>query len=91
MQSTLHAVEGQESERALPGGTGTVVGGFRVALEEAVQHDLVAILVGVGEVQNEGGVGVETANVGAVSAAGKYPETRRHIPVETRNVNIACE
>ena len=47
MQPGLHAIHGEEPEYALPLVADAVVEGFGVALEEAVEHDLVAVLVGV--------------------------------------------
>ena len=39
------------------------VAGFRVALEEAVEHDLVAVLIGIGPVQHVRRVGLEPADL----------------------------
>ena len=79
VQPRLHAVQCQEPERPLPLGAGAVIRGFGVALVEPVEHNLVAVLVGVGEVQHEGRVGFEPLDVGRTAAARQYRESRGHI------------
>jgi hypothetical protein len=89
VQPGLQTVEGQVAKCLLV----LVAGADRsgVALEEPVQHDLVAVLVCVGEVQHERRVGLEPSNVVGAAAAGDHGEPRRHIRVESRQVHIGVQ
>lgn len=60
------------------------------ALEEAVEHDLVAFLVSVGEMQDEGRIRLEPPDVGSVPA-GNHREARRHVRVEARQMKVVFE
>jgi hypothetical protein len=89
VQPGLQAVEGQIAKCLLV----LVAGADRsgVALEEPVEHDLLAVLVGVGEVQHECRVGLEPADVGGATAAGNDGEPRRHVTVKPRHVDAGLQ
>ena len=75
----------------MPPVTQSVVGGFGVTLEEPVEHDLVAVLIGVGEVQHIGGVGLEPPDLRGVAAARNDREPGRHVGVEAGQVHVVRE
>ena len=56
----------------------------RMLLEVAVEDDLVALLVGVDQVQHEGGRGFEPADVVDAAVARDDGEARRQVRVEAR-------
>ena len=62
-----------------------------LAFEEPVEDDLVAVLVGVGEVQHERRVGLEPPDVLGSAAARDDGEPRRHVAVEPRQVNVGLQ
>ena len=55
-------------------------------LEEPVEHHGIAVLVGVGEVQHEGGFGLEPADVGNAAVAGDQGEATGSITLESVRV-----
>ena len=84
MQPGLHRVQGQEPEGPLPPGAGAVVRRLRVALEEAVEDDLVTVLVGVDEVQHERRIGLEPTQFARAAPTRDDPDAGRDVPVEAR-------
>ena len=63
----------------------------RIALEVAVEHDLVAVLVGVDPVQHVGRRRLEPLHVGAGPAPRHHAEARRLIGVEPRAIHALRE
>ena len=71
VQPGLQPVQRQEPERLLPLVPGErTLRGRRLSFEEPVEHDLVAVLVGVGEVQHECRIGLEPADVAGYRRGG---------------------
>jgi len=63
----------------------------RVLLREAVEDDVVAVLVGIDEVQRVGRLGLEPANLIGPAVARDDGEARRQLAIETREVNVLLQ
>src|SRR5436305_15253192 len=63
----------------------------RAGLMEAVQHDLVAVLVGIDPMEDIGGIGLEPSDADWLAAPRHDGEAARYIRIEAHCVHAALE